>query len=713
MWDLGSDLVVISTKGAFVFGINFSAQITGQEVLYRIHADDRDKVTAALTDVVPENPFIQAWFRVNHPERGIIWVEMNSSAFFDDAGKILRITGAVSDVTSRKLAEIELAEANERLSLAMIAGKSIGWDWDVRSGRNTFFGDLQNLLGIPGKSHAGHIDGFIQRVHPEDRERVWKAIKTAEQGQTPYTAEFRVLREDGVQVWLSAQGKFSYRNNDEPERMSGIAVDITERKNAQEALRNKDQELAEAQHLAGVGSWRWNPKDDTVIWSEELYRIVGRDTRLPAVTYAEHSKIYTPESWERLRLAVEEALRSGTQYELELELVRPDGTPRWVIARGETQKDYQGRVVGLHGTLQDITERRRAGEALRESEERLRLAAQAGRMYAYEWDRASDVIVRSAEFTHILGLSSEPTETTCRERLMTIHPDDRARVNAVTYGCTPRNPSCRVRYRVLRSDGSVVWLEKNARAYFDEKGELQRMIGMIADISERKLAEEAISSVNRRLIEVQEAERARIARELHDDISQRLALLSVSFERVKRTVPVLQSELRRRMDELREQVVDISSSIHALSHELHSSKLRHLDTINAMRGFCTELSAQQNVEIGFVERDVPESIPQEISICLFRVLQEALHNAVKHSQAHRFEVELQGSPDTICLSIHDSGLGFDPKEAMNGRGLGLTSMQERVKLVNGEFNVDSQPGHGTTLHARVPLLAVGKATFAR
>ncbi len=216
MWDLGSDLVVISTKGAFVFGINFSAQITGQEVLYRIHADDRDPLTAALSVVVPENPFIQACFRVNHPERGIIWVEMNSSAFFDDAGKILRITGAVSDVTSRKLAEIELAEANERLSLVMIAGKSIGWDWDVRTGRNTFLGDLQNLLGIPGNSYVSDIDGSLQRIHPEDRDRVWKAIKNAEENQTSYIAEFRVLRDDGVQVWLSAQGKFSYRPNGEP-----------------------------------------------------------------------------------------------------------------------------------------------------------------------------------------------------------------------------------------------------------------------------------------------------------------------------------------------------------------------------------------------------------------------------------------------------------------------------------------------------------------
>jgi signal transduction histidine kinase len=187
-------------------------------------------------------------------------------------------------------------------------------------------------------------------------------------------------------------------------------------------------------------------------------------------------------------------------------------------------------------------------------------------------------------------------------------------------------------------------------------------------------------------------------------------LLSVSFERVKRAVPVSQIEFRDRMDELREQVVDISSGIHALSHELHSSKLRHLDTVNAMRGFCMELSEQQTVEICFVDKDIPEALPQEISICLFRVLQEALHNAVKHSKSCRFEVELRGTPDAICLTIRDSGVGFDSDAAMNGCGLGLTSMQERLKLVDGDFFIDSQPGRGTTINARVPLRTAGNTT---
>jgi PAS domain S-box-containing protein len=528
-------------------------------------------------------------------------------------------------------------------------------------------------------------------------------VQDAMQNQKPYAAEFRVARADGSVRWVAAQGKFYYSPQGEPARMLGIAVDITDRKSTQEALHQKDMELAEAERVARVGSWKWEVESDLVTWSEELYRIAGRDPKLPAVSYKEHPKLYTAESWERLRHAVEQTLQTGTPYELELEMIRTDGTHRWVIARGEVQRDTAGRVVRLRGTALDITERRRVREALRKSEERLRLAAQAGRMYAYEWDRASDVIVRSGEFTHILGLTDAPKVTTCQQMLTTLHPDDRARLIAEINECTPAKPTYQSRYRVVRPDGSMVWLEKSARAFFDENGNMLRMIGMVADISERKLAEEALSSVSRKLIEAQENERARIARDLHDDIGQQLALLSVTLEQTKLVASGSDKQVRNCLDELRKQILTIASAVHTMSHELHSSVLRYLDLGSAMRGFCAELAKQKKVDINFFHKDVPGNVSQDISLCLFRVLQEALHNAVKHSESREFNVELYERDSVIHLMVRDSGVGFDFNAAMKGRGLGLNSMHERMKLVDGDLSVESQIHRGTTIHARVPV----------
>ena len=702
-WDPVSDVVVIPHERARSLGIDVQAQLTGQQLLARVHPDDRETLVVALAGLAPLNPTLQANFRILDSNRGVIWVESTCCALFDEIGRTRRVTGIVTDVTAGELAKQEHVNVIERLHLAMDAGKTVGWDWDIKTGTDCWFGDLQTIFGIASKTYFGHVEDFRRRVHPDDRALVWQAVKHAMENQTPYVAEFRILREDNSICWVAAQGKFYYASNGEAERMMGIAVDITDRKVAEEKLHQKDIELALAQRLAQVGSWQWYPDGDEVTWSDELYRIAGRDPDLPAPSFEEHSRLFTAESWARLRGAVEKSLRSGTPYELVLEIIRPDGSSRWVIGRGETERDLTGRIDRLRGTVQDITERRHSQEALRESEERLRLAAQAGRMYAYEWDRTTDVIVRSAEFTHILGSKGDSKDTTCQQMLKTVHPDDREKILTATNACTPENPTCRVRYRVIRPDGSVVWLEKNAHAFFDAKGTILRMIGMVADITERKLAEEAISGMNRRLIEAQEAERARIARDLHDDIGQRLAMLSVMLEQTKRMAPRSDNDFPVRMDELRTQVQNISAGIYALSHELHSSKLRHMDMVHAMRGFCKELSEQHNVDINFGHEDIPGSVPPEISICLFRVLQEALHNAVKHSQVRLFHVEARGTSDAIFLTVRDSGLGFDPEYAMKGHGLGLTSMQERLKLVNGELSIHSQPTRGTSVRARVPF----------
>jgi PAS domain S-box-containing protein len=229
------------------------------------------------------------------------------------------------------------------------------------------------------------------------------------------------------------------------------------------------------------------------------------------------------------------------------------------------------------------------------------------------------------------------------------------------------------------------------------------VLGVISDVTERKQAEEAISSVSRRLIEAQEQERARIARDLHDDINQQLALLVIQFEQLKNDLPSSAKGLPSRIDQLKTQASQIAADVQAISHELHPPKLDYLGIAAAMKSFCAEFAGQQKVEVGFSQEDVPRSVPPEISLCLFRVLQEGLHNAVKHSGARHFRVSLRGSAHEIELLVHDSGRGFDPIVPANNVGLGLISMQERLQLVKGTFLIDSQPNHGTTIRARVPL----------
>lgn len=225
---------------------------------------------------------------------------------------------------------------------------------------------------------------------------------------------------------------------------------------------------------------------------------------------------------------------------------------------------------------------------------------------------------------------------------------------------------------------------------------------LTALVEDRKIAGESLASLSRGLIDAQEKERTRIARELHDDIGQRFALLGIALEQLKEG-SFDSPEDYVRIEEIRKDVSDIAVDLHSLSHQLHSSKLEYLGLVAATRIYCKEFGERQNLQIDFRSHDVPRNVGHDVSLCLFRVLQESLQNSAKHSGTRSLEVQLWASAGQIHLEVRDSGRGFDVAAASNGAGLGLISMRERLKSVNGTLSIDSQNEGGTTIHARVPV----------
>jgi signal transduction histidine kinase len=226
---------------------------------------------------------------------------------------------------------------------------------------------------------------------------------------------------------------------------------------------------------------------------------------------------------------------------------------------------------------------------------------------------------------------------------------------------------------------------------------------MVRDPTEQKRDEEALLTASQRLIEAQEEDRARLARELHDDISQRLAMLGMRLDRLMHKPSTSAAELRGELLKVSQGVSELLKDLQALSHRLHSSKLELLGLESAAASLCKELSDQQEVAVDFSAENIPQELPHVIALCVFRVLQEALQNAIKHSGSRHFQASLKCGVNNIELTVQDSGVGFDPQEATRRRGLGLKSMKERVKLVDGELSIRSEPGRGTTIHARLPV----------
>lgn len=237
----------------------------------------------------------------------------------------------------------------------------------------------------------------------------------------------------------------------------------------------------------------------------------------------------------------------------------------------------------------------------------------------------------------------------------------------------------------------------------DAAGRLIGATKLLRDISDQKRAHQALSRLSRKLITAQEEERARIARELHDDICQRLTVVAIGLAGVADSSPGSVS-VSTRAGELQRQVSEIARDVQALSHELHSSKLALLGIAASVRLFCEDFARQRDVRVAVETSELTRQLASTISLTLFRILQEALHNAVKHGRARRCRVKLQQADGWIHLTIEDDGVGFDVEAARRGHGFGLISMEERTSLVDGVLSITSEPTRGTSIHVRVPLV---------
>lgn len=224
-------------------------------------------------------------------------------------------------------------------------------------------------------------------------------------------------------------------------------------------------------------------------------------------------------------------------------------------------------------------------------------------------------------------------------------------------------------------------------------------------VEERKQMVDVLRKLSGRLINAQEEERRRIARDLHDDLNQRLGLLAFGLARLSGRVPA--EEANNNIRELWEQATNLSKHVHGLAHKLHPSTLEYLGLVVAARALCGEVSKQQKVNVEFTEENIPVQLTPEVSLCLFRILQESLNNVCKHSHAKVAWVRLTGAPDGIRLTVQDNGIGFDPADKRNRDGLGLLSMNERLCLVEGKIGIDSVPSEGTTVSAWVPINVAG------
>jgi PAS domain S-box-containing protein len=725
IWELDAD-------GVYRYASRAVEQILGfapEELVGRMHPydlfvpEERGEMTEVAVAILARHEPFRAEIWRERKDGQLVALETTGLPFWDESGAFAGYRGASRDVTERKRAEEllherarEAREATAELQAIMDAAPAaifIAHDRECRriSGNRAASALLRQQ---PGKNLSKtapedevpvnfHVIGDDLEIPPSELP-IQRAART---GQPVRECELGVAFEDGSARHLLGNVEPLLDENGQPKGAVAVLADITEPKKQELELR-KFLSLAEnSGEFIGMCDMNLIP----VYANPAALSLVGLDSleqslRTPVAEFffPEDQRFITEEFVPRV-------VREG-RAEIEIRFRHfKTGKPIWVIHNVFYIRDPAGQPVGLATVSRDITERKRAEAALRESEERFRsMADQAPVML---WVSGTD---RLCTFFNKPWL--EFTGRTMEQEIgdgwvSGVHPDDLGHCLATYFSSFDARQSFQMEYRLQRADGEYRWLLDNGTPRF-QAGEFAGFIGSCIDVTERKQAEEMLRNSEHELrklagsvLTAQEEERRRLARELHDDVTQRLAFLAIELGKLNANPGNPTEDVRAVVQGLQDQARQMSSEVRRLSHGLHPSVIEDFGLGMALEEFCRQFGAAKSIRIQFEGCVGDCHLDLTAATCLYRVAQEALRNADVHGHATDIQVQLIADSDCMRLRIQDNGSGFSAGSLQTRGGLGLISMRERTRFVHGTLTISSHPGQGTEIIASVPLKREG------
>jgi PAS domain S-box-containing protein len=661
-----------------------------------IHPEDQARMKAAAARVAGgQVDQDEAEYRAVWPDGSVHWVRDSVRATKLDDGRI-RLDGVLSDMTDRKQAEQALMERTtylqgliEHSPLAIVV---MDGDHRVQICNPAF---EKIFLYSQEEMRGGDLDDFL--APGEEHSEAVQFTGRARQGERIH-AITRRRRKDGTLVDVEVHGVPLVQNG----KFVGFYAlyqDITERVEIEREIVKQATQLAALIENSPLGIVVLDCNQRIRMCNrafEELFgysqeEICGRvldDLIAPREDPSEAIE-FTRSVFEGKRAHATTCRRrkDGTLVDVEFHAVP--------LLVGE-------KLIGAYGLYQDITERNQMQEALRNSEARLRLLVET--THVIPWEASAE----TWEFTYVgpqgLTILGYPLEQWYERDfwIAHLHPEDRERVVDFCQKASQTQEHYTFEYRMLAADGRTVWLNDVVSvARENEKPKWLR--GFMIDITERKQAQEQLQELSGRLLYAQEEERRRLARELHDDLTQRLALLAIEAGTLEGQLHSTPGKAQRTLEAMKEQLISLSTDVHQLSRRLHPSILDDLGLVDALDSLCQQFSKRERVAVEFERVAIPKAVPKDVSLCLYRVTQEALRNIAKHAHARRAKVGVARENGGVRLLVQDFGVGFEPAQVRGKQGLGLASMEERIRLLDGKFSLQSQLGHGTQIDVWLPV----------
>ena len=582
-------------------------------------------------------------------------------------------------------------------------------------GRCTYVNDRwSELTGYPAAAASGAT--WELAVHPKDLAHLRVEWHRCLVERVPFRVEHRFLHPTGRVVWALTQVVRDVDGGGRVTGYTGMSTDITELHQMREELEHSHaaletriqgrtlelhrmERIVEITDDAIISS---NLEGRVVTWNRGAERIFGYSA---VEMIGQTTRVLTPDEKQSEALELKRRVRTGEDIH-HLETVRraKSGENLDVVLSIFGLRDDRGKVTGTYGLVRDISDRKRAERALRESEERLRVALDNARHGLWDWDIATGNEYLDERWYAIHGYA--PAERPASYALWVdgLHPEDRPRVLAVldqhlTYGTAFYD----VDYRARTKNGEWIWINSRGRVHQrDASGKPVRMMGTICDITERKQVEQQLQQLSRQLLRIQDQERRRIARELHDSTAQTLAALSMNLTVLAReAAPVPEARRRELFQDSIGMLEQATVELRTTSYLLHPPLLEERGLPAALGWLATGFSERSGIEVKLVIAPEVERQSEEVETAFFRVVQESLHNVHRHSGSKTVHIQISRSDTELILAVRDRGSG-PPPPARDLLGVGIAGMKERLQQLGGTLTIE--PNHpGTAVIARLPL----------
>ena len=626
-----------------------------------------------------------------------LWVQISAHAVPDDAGHALYFEAFVQDVTERHLSvdALRLSEARYRALATNLPDTSVFlYDHDLRY----VLVDGSSLAGV-GTSKEALEGRTIFEVLPADMcERLAPLRRAALAGEIVEFEESYGGRIHAVHLLpiRDASGAVVYG--------MGVALDITERKENDTRLRAIiDAEPECVKVLDGAGHvLTMNPAGLAMVEADTPEQIVGQNVL--RVVAPEYHKAFTDLS--RRVLAGE----TGT---LEFEIIGFKGTRRWLETHAVPLRGPQGQIHSVLGITRDVTKRKHAEQALRESQERLQLVARATNDAVWDWDLVTDELWWGDGFLKMFGYAPEEIEQSVESWYSRLHPDDGERVmTGIRAAIDGGETSWSDEYRFRHRDGRYAEIYDRGYVIHDAHRRPVRMVGSMMEVSERKRTEAQLRSLAARLEAIREEERTRIAREIHDEVGQALTALKMDLAWLGKKVPARGAPVRMKLLGM-ESVIDATmDALHRILAELRPGVLDDLGLPAAIRWLAEEFKRRTEISCTVHMTGGEPGLDSGQATAVFRILQEALTNVARHAQAGHVEIRLHVLPTAFELVVTDDGRGITAEELEATGTLGILGMRERALTWHGRVTVHGEPGHGTTVRVFMPVDRIAAAASA-